>query len=247
MAYENSFSYSSVLKGAPLKSSFQYVKPEKVTAYEIGYRGAIGSLSIDLNSYYNVYKGFIGPKTVVVPLYGKADLSDINPAVKQPNALIALSNGDYKAFQVYTNTDANIKSYGVGAGLSARILNYYTFSLNYTWSKYKFDQSTDPDYKAGFNTPEHKIKASLGNPEVLKNLGFNISLRWNNDYLWESSFQSAVVPSSTVVDAQINHSIPKLKSVVKLGGTNIGGHEYFSAPGTGHIGSLFYASWTFSL
>jgi outer membrane receptor protein involved in Fe transport len=246
-AYENSFSYSSVLKGTPLKSNFQYVQPEKVIAYEIGYRGAIGSFSIDLNSYYNNYNDFIGPKTVVVPLYGKADLLDINPVVKQPNALIALSSGDYKAFQVYTNTGVDIKSYGIGAGLSARILNNYNVNLNYTWSKYIFDQLADPDYKAGFNAPEHKIKASVGNPEVFKNFGFNVNLRWNNEYLWESSFQSAMVPSSTVLDAQINYSIPKLKSMVKLGGANIGGHEYFSAPGTGYIGSLYYASWVFGL
>jgi iron complex outermembrane receptor protein len=246
-AYENAFSYSSVLKGAPQKSNFKYVQPEIVIAYEIGYRGTIGSLSIDLNSYYNNYNGFIGPKTLVVPLYGNADLLDINPVVKQPNALIALSSGDYKAFQVYTNTDADIKSYGIGAGLSTRIFNDYNFNLNYTWSKYIFDQLTDPDYKAAFNTPEHKIKASIGNPAVFKNFGFNVNLRWNNDYLWESSFQNAIVPSSTVVDAQISYTIPKLKSVIKIGGANIGGQEYFSAPGTGHTGSLYYASWSLSL
>ncbi len=246
-AYENAFSYSSVLKGAPKKSNFKYVQPERVIAYEVGYRGAVGVLSIDLNSYYNMYHGFIGPKTVVVPLYGNADLSDINPTIKQPNALIALSSGDYKAFQVYTNTDADIKSYGIGAGMSTRIFNNYNLNLNYTWSKYIFDQLTDPDYKAAFNTPEHKIKASIGNPAVFKNFGFNVNVRWNNDYLWESSFQSAVVPSSTVVDAQINYTIPKLKSTVKLGGANIGGKEYFSAPGTGHTGSLYFASWTISL
>ncbi|MEI7831308.1 MAG: TonB-dependent receptor [Prolixibacteraceae bacterium] len=246
-AYENAFSYSSVLKGTPQKSNFKYVLPEKVIAYEIGYRGAIGSFSIDLNSYYNKYNGFIGPKTVVVPLYGKADLSDINSVVKQPNALIALSSGDYKAFQVYTNTDADIRSYGIGAGLSTRIFIDYNVNVNYTWSKYTFEQSTDPDYKAAFNTPEHKIKASIGNPAVFKNFGFNVNLRWNNDYLWESSFQSAIVPSSTVVDSQISYTMPKLKSVIKIGGANIGGQEYFSAPGTGHTGSLYYASWTIRL
>ncbi|MEK7718674.1 MAG: TonB-dependent receptor [Bacteroidota bacterium] len=246
-AYDNSFSYSSILKGTPQKSNFKYVQPEKVAAFEIGYRGAFESLSIDLSSYYNKYKDFIGNKTVVVPLYGKADLSDVNPVVKQPNALIALSAGDYKPFQVYTNTAAEVTSYGIAAGLIYKIFGNYNFGLNYTWSKFKFDQSSDPDYKAGFNTPEHKVKASLGNSNVFKNFGFNVNLRWNTEYYWESSFQDANVPSSTVFDAQINYSIPKWKSVIKIGGANIGGHEYTSAPGTGYIGSQYFASWTLSL
>ncbi len=246
-AYENAFSYSSILKGAPQKSNFHYVQPEKVAAYEIGYRGAIGRISMDLSSYYNKYNDFIGNKTVVVPLYGKADLSDIHPVVKQPNALIALSSGDYKPFQVYTNTNSEVSSYGIGAGLSSEIFDHYMVGLNYTWSKFNFDQASDPDYEAGFNTPEHKIKASVGNPNVFKNFGFNVNIRWNTEYLWESSFQDAMVPSSTVLDAQINYSILKWKSVIKLGGANIGGHEYSSAPGTGYIGSQYFASWTFIL
>lgn len=246
-AYENSFSLSSVLAGAPKKSGFEYVKPEKVKAYEIGYRGAFGHVSIDLSGYYNQYADFIGNKTVLVPYYGKADFSDIHPVVKQPNALIALGNGDYKPFQVYTNSETEISSYGVGVGLSAKIFEDYSLGLNYTWSKFDFDQSTDPDYKASFNTPEHKIKASVGNPNVFKNFGFNVNLRWNDEYLWESSFIDAMVPSNSVVDAQISYSIPKLKTAIKLGGANIGGNEYFSAPGTGHIGSQYYASLTVNL
>lgn len=246
-AYENSFSYSSILKGAPQKSNFHYVQPEKVEAYEIGYRGVLRLVSIDLSGYYNKYKDFIGNKTVVVPLYGKADFSDIHPVVKQPNALIALANEDYKPFQVYTNTDAEISSYGITAGLSSKIFDNYNIGLNYTWSKFDFDQSTDPDYKAGFNTPEHKIKVSVGNSDIFKNFGFNVNLRWNSEYLWESSFIDGMVPANTVVDAQINYSLPKLKSVIKLGGANIGGNEYFSAPGAGYIGSQYFASWTFSL
>jgi hypothetical protein len=56
-----------------------------------------------------------------------------------------------------------------------------------------------------------------------------------------------MVPANSVVDAQVNYSIRKWKSIIKIGATNIGGHEYFSAPGTGHIGSQYYATWTVNL
>ncbi len=251
-AYENAFSYSSILAKTYKKSDFKYVQPERVKAYELGYRGAFQGISIDLSGYYNQYTDFIGNKTVLVPYYGKADLSDITPLPTQlggptPTALIALNNGDYKPFQVYTNSKAEISSYGIGIGLSKKIFGDYELGVNYTWAKFDFDQSTDPDYKAGFNTPEHKFKASFGSPHVIKDLGFNINYRWNGEYFWESSFIDATVPSYSVFDAQVNYSIRKWKSVIKIGATNIGSHEYFSAPGTGHIGSQYYATWTVNL
>ena len=46
------------------------VEQEKVTAYDIGYRGKVGPITVDLNAYYNNYEGFIANKTVVVPNNG---------------------------------------------------------------------------------------------------------------------------------------------------------------------------------
>ena len=47
-----------------------------------------------------------------------------------------------------------------------------------------------------------------------------------------------------VVDAQINFTLPSWKSVVKIGATNIGNNEYFTAFGSGFIGTQYYISWT---
>jgi hypothetical protein len=53
-----------------------------------------------------------------------------------------------------------------------------------------------------------------------------------------------MVDSRSVVDAQINYTIPKWKSLIKIGGANIAGKEYYSVPGVGKIGSQYYISWT---
>jgi len=116
--------------------------------------------------------------------------------------------------------------------------------LNYTLAKFDFDQASDPDYEASFNTPEHKVKFSFGNPSLFDNFGFNVNVRWNDEYLWESTFADAIIPANTVLDAQVNYSLPKWKSTFKVGGANIGGNEYLSAPGIGSIGSQYYVSWT---
>ena len=53
-----------------------------------------------------------------------------------------------------------------------------------------------------------------------------------------------MIKSATVIDAQVNYGIPKLKSVVKLGAANIGGKEYYQVIGAGLIGQQYFASWT---
>ena len=64
------------------------------------------------------------------------------------------------------------------------------------------------------------------------------------DFHLKATFADGQIPSYTVLDAQVNYAVPNLKSVFKLGGSNILGQEYFSAIGTGAVGSIFYLSWT---
>jgi hypothetical protein len=239
-AYENAFSAESVTNGAPTKAEVSLVQPERVTAYELGYRGLVKAgeknIIIDLSGYYNSYQDFIAGKNVITPFYGTVGDNSLS--------LAALQNGDFAVFQTYTNSAADINSYGASIGLNTKIFNNFDFGLSYTYAKFDFDQSSDPDFEAGFNTPEHKVKVQFGNTNLFKNVGFNVNLRWQNAFVWESTFLDATVDGRTVIDAQINYSVPKIKSVFKIGGANIGGQEYFSAPGVGAIGSQYYISWT---
>lgn len=85
---------------------------------------------------------------------------------------------------------------------------------------------------------------SFGKTEVVKNLGFNVAWRWSDNYFWEASFGDGEIPAFNVLDAQVNYKIPSLKSTFKLGATNLLQDEYFTAFGTGFIGSQYYISWT---
>ena len=112
-------------------------------------------------------------------------------------------------------------------------------------SKFEFDQAANPDFEAGFNTPEHKIKVQFGKADLFKNFGFNINARWQDEYRWESTFVDGTIKARSVIDAQINYRVPSWNnSVFKLGGANLSGQEYLSAPGVGAIGSQYYLSWT---
>ncbi len=239
-AYENAFSAASVTAGAPTKANVELVKPERVTAYEVGYRGLVTPgdqrITVDLSVYYNSYEDFIAGKNVITPFYGTVGDNTLS--------LAALQNGDFTVFQTYTNSAADISSYGATIGLNTKIFDGFNVGLNYTYAKFDFDQASDPDFEAGFNTPEHKVKFQFGKRDLFENFGFNVNVRWQDEYLWESTFLDATIDSRTVIDAQVNYRIPSWKSVIKLGGANLTGQEYLSAPGVGAIGSQYYLSWT---
>ncbi|WP_282053714.1 TonB-dependent receptor [Maribacter luteus] len=235
-AYENAYSATSVELGAPEAVNTPLVKPEKVTALELGYRGQLGQVVIDISGYYNDYQDFISQKIVLAPKYGEAGDGGLS--------LLALQNGDYQPFNVYTNSLADISSYGVTAGIEAQVFGNFDFGVNYTFSDFDFDETSDPDFQPQFNTPKHKVKASFGNTELFENFGFNVNYRWTDTYLWENSFATGDIPSFSVLDAQVNYTVPSIKSTFKLGASNLLGEEYVTAVGTGYIGSQFYLSWT---
>ncbi|MDO6471201.1 TonB-dependent receptor [Maribacter sp. 1_MG-2023] len=242
-AYENSYSLSSVNElsqtGNPAVleiSNPDIITPEQVASVEVGYRGKIDKLIIDFSTYYNKYKDFISQEVVIAPLYGVVGDGGLSVA--------AVANGDFQAYSTYTNSDADVNSYGASLALSMKVLGNYDLEGSYTYTKLDFDREANPNLQLNFNTPEHKFKASFGNTELFENFGFNVSYRYSDNYFWEATFAQGVVPEFHNVDAQINYSVPSIKSTFKVGGTNILGDEYYTAVGTGFIGSMYYLSWT---
>ncbi len=234
-AYENAYSTSSLQAGAPQAVNTPLVKPEEITAFEVGYRAQVNRFTIDLSGYYNSYSDFLANTTTAVPFYGEAGDGGLS--------LLALQNGDYQIYQTYTNSDAAINSYGGTVGVDTKIGNF-DLGVNYTFAELDIDEGKYPDLRTNFNTPKHKVKASFGNAALFKNFGFNVNYRWSDSYYWEASFADGDIPAFTVLDAQINYSVPSIKSVFKVGGSNLLGDEYFSAIGTGNVGSIYYVSWT---
>ena len=250
MAYSNAYTLTSVQAfgasgnvGDLKVANIGLVKPEQVQAFEAGYRTVVqNDLSIDINGYYNIYNDFMNTSRVITPYYGTAGTNTADPSVLLSYA--ALANGDRRVYQVYTNTTAKITSLGFGVGLSKKVYKDFELGVNYNYAQFDFDQSEDPSFVAGFNTPKHRIKGSFGNAKVTKNLGFNVNVRWNTEYLWQSSFGDGMIPENTVLDAQINYGLPKLKSVIKVGATNLFGKDYLQVVGAGMIGQMWFASWT---
>ncbi|MEM9142782.1 MAG: TonB-dependent receptor [Bacteroidota bacterium] len=241
--YENSFSISSVQAfsqsgdvGDLVVANPGVITPEQVTAFELGYRGQLGKFTVDLSGYYNTFDDFIATERVFVTF--SRDVTDLATSAQE------IASGDSQVFQAYTNSEAEIESYGATLGISTKVLGGFDLGANYTFVDFEFDEASDPDFRPGFNTPQHKVKASFGHEELFPNFGFNVNYRWSDAFFWQASFADGDVPAYTVLDAQINYAVPGIKSVFKVGGSNILGDEYFTVVGGGLVGSIYYVSWT---
>ena len=242
-AYNNAYTIPSVqafaASGDPTVldiAEIELVKPERVQAFELGYRSVINNdLSVDISGYYNNYNDFLNQARVITPYYG---------AVGTPESFQAIANGDTRVFQIYTNSRTKVTSRGFGIGLSKKVYKNYEVGANYNFAEFTFDQAEDPSFIPGFNTPKHRVKASFGNPTAIGNFGFNVNVRWNTEYLWQSSFSEGIVPENTVVDLQVSYAFKKLKSVLKFGAANFLGEDYIQVVGAGAIGQQYFASWT---
>jgi iron complex outermembrane recepter protein len=118
---------------------------------------------------------------------------------------------------------------------------------NYNWNV--LQKAPDPSqFLSEFNTPEHKFNMSFGNRRVTDNLGFNFNYRWQTKFLWQSSFTlpaNGYVPSYGTLDAQVTYKISSMKSMLKLGGSNILNQRYIQSLGGPTIGAIYYISITF--
>ena len=243
-AFNNSFSASSVqamaATGNPAllqASGVEYVEAERLQSIEFGYRAKLSrTFIIDANIYRNAYENFISTEAVISPYYGQVGDNSLS--------ILAIANGDFETYSAYTNADAEVESWGATFGMSTKIFKNYDLSANYTKSVLEFDEELYPDFSTYWNTPEHKVKVQFGNTSLFENVGFNVAWRWFSDFYWESTFGNGDVPATHVIDAQINFTLPKLKSTIKIGGANIGSQEYYTAFGSGFIGQQYYISWT---
>jgi outer membrane receptor protein involved in Fe transport len=217
------------------------VQPEEILAYEVGYRGAFKGFTVDASFFFNNYNDFIANKNVLTPLVGSTkDLTTFSGAAD-------VAQGNTQAFQVFTNSQADITSKGFTIGVTKSVFGNYELQANYDFNEFDFDRESDPDFRPGFNTPKHRVKASLSNSALFKNFGFNVSWRWFDSYFWQASFGDGYVPAANVVDAQVSYNLPVLRSSIKIGVSNLLNDEYQTAIGPGLIGAQYFASWKFDL
>jgi iron complex outermembrane recepter protein len=210
----------------------EYIKPESLKSYELGYKSVIGSnFLIDWNLYYTEYKDFIGGDDVVSKL----------PTTHQGDPLPA-----GKIFSPYRNESEKVTSTGMGLGITYNFLKGYSVFGNYNWASFDVEEEPGSSFRAGFNTPENKFSIGLAkSPQRGGNLGFSVNYRYQDAFLWQSDFGDWTVPEFGVFDAQVTYKLTNLSSLLKVGGTNLLGGDYRTNFGGPFVGQTYYIAITF--
>jgi outer membrane receptor protein involved in Fe transport len=230
-------SYNAYLAGGSTDESLlrevyvPYIGPEQLRSFEIGYKGIFSNtFMIDLNAYHTSYTDFIGGEDYVL----KEDTQHQGEVV--PRGTV---------YSAYVNFPEDVTSLGVGLGLTYNLPSNFTLNGSYTYATFDDNSEANSAFRAGFNTPENKFSVGIGNRKLTDNLGFNVNFRWQDEFLWQSDFGSWNVPSFGQVDAQISYKVSPIKTIIKLGGTNIAGKDYRTNLGGPYVGQQYYISLTF--
>lgn len=214
-----------------VETNVPYIQPEQLKAFEVGYKGLFNQkLMIDANFYYNIYNDFIGTDFV----------ASKTRSVHQGTPLLPGT-----IFSLYSNSPEEVTSYGIGLGFTYNLPKNYSINANYNYADFSQDNIEGRIFNAGFNTPNNKFSVGISNRKLTKNLGFNINYRWQEGFEWFSSFGEWFVPEFGVLDAAVSYRMPTIKSVLKIGGTNLGGNDYRTNLGGPFVGQMYYVSITF--
>jgi iron complex outermembrane recepter protein len=229
-------------------------RPEQIKSFEVGYRSVLfdNTLVIDIDAYTNIYDGFLGQVEVAVPyLPDNIDPKKAYPATQVSvssdtaiySALAVNRQGRQVRYRVYTNARNTYNNYGTSVGITYNFYKKFTVAANVNYNNITANKEKDV-FVTGFNTPKWATNLSFSNREVVKNLGFNIVWRWQDSFLWESPLANGTIPAYSNIDAQVTYRLPKIKSTVKLGGTNIFNDRYVQYAAGPTIGGLYYIAVT---
>jgi len=208
--------------------------PEKAFASEISYDGIYlnNRMVVNATYYLNHYRDFIGFKLGLrVPFFQGFP-------------------GTPRIFRFSANADDVTITTGFSTGISYYFSDNLTFNGNYSWNR--IIQLRDDPLIPAYNTPEHKFNLRFSATEVnvlgIPNWNWGITLRWISGYTFESSPQfTGRIPEQYFVNAQITKNFPKLKSFVKLAGSNLLNRTQNGLYGGPNVGRFAYVAWGFRL
>jgi len=201
---------------------YKEFKPENMQSFEIGYKGLIGKkLMVDVYAYAGHYEDFLGRN-----------------ALFQPK--------DNQVYSTVVNSSTKVRTHGFGLGFDYQLpKNFSAFFNSYS------DVITDvpSGFQSFFNTPKYRLNIGFANSGLGKgqHFGFNAMLHWQDAFMWDGELANGPVDAFTSVDAQVSYRIPKIKSMVKLGGSNIFNHYYKNAFANPQVGGLYYISFGYNL
>lgn len=225
------FTLESVQAGAPQAYTFREFKPEKIIAFEIGYKALVANkLMIDAYVYTNTFRNFNGSQVLI-----KSTTQEV--------------------FSIPVNYDQDIKSWGWALGLDYNLPQQFVVGGNISYNELS-NQEDLGNFQAMYNTPKVRYNLYVANRNIARsNFSANVTWRWQDSFIWSSSFVGPVVralnlgeiPAFGTLDAQVSKFFPQPKVTVKIGGSNLLQNAYVQSWGNPTVGAQWYASIGYNL
>jgi iron complex outermembrane recepter protein len=227
-----------------VKSNVPLLKPERVKTFEIGYKGLFqNKFIVDVNYYFSSYNDFILNQVVMQPQHPV-----LGPdGTINPEAAADLLNGNSHLFQLYSNASDRVTTQGATLGLTYLLPKHYSIGANATWADFNL-RDADPNDIPAFNTPTYRTTVTFSNSKITDNIGFNVAWRWQDAYDWVGTFNQlrpGRIDAYSIVDAQVSYKALPIKSIVKVGASNLFNKQIYDAYGSPSIGAIYYVSIVF--
>jgi outer membrane receptor protein involved in Fe transport len=228
---------------------FGEFKTEKVTSFEVGYKALFGNrLFLDMYYYYSVYNDFLAEIdfTQAVPNGLTQDPGAFNPNSPEGQDAIINQTVPLQSYGFDVNADGNVKAHGFAIGADYVLGRGYTLGGNMAFNELISEKDLQRQgFSAGFNTPKWRYNIQFRNRQVTDRIGFNLTYRWQDAFVWESAIGEGVIPAFGTLDAQVSYRIPDLRTIVKFSGSNILNKRHTTSFANPSLGAIYMVSFTF--
>ncbi len=226
----NTYTLSSYLAGSPQVYQAKEWKPERIVSSEIGYKGLFANkFLVDAYWYSSTYNNFSAGQQVID------------------------ANGQVYSFPA--NIDGKVKTGGWGLGIDWKFAGNFTIGANFSNNEVKSVEGNDINVRTlGYNTPKMRATYTFANNNIGKSgFGFNIAYRTQDAFVWQSTIvnpvvnqqQQSIIPAFSTLDIAVTKRLPALKTLLKVGGSNLTGNEYTTSWANPTIGRTLFISLTF--
>jgi hypothetical protein len=182
-------------------------------------------MMVDMYGYVNTYNGFLATQLLARP----------NPD----------GSSATERFSTTVSTDDPLTAFGWALGVDYILNKGYILSGNVSNNDLESLDDRPVSFQSRFNTPNYRFNFSLSNREVIDRVGFSVSYRWQDEFLWEANFGRGQVDAFGTLDAQVSYKIPSIKSTVKVGGSNLLNDYYTTGFGNPAVGGIYFVSLNF--
>lgn len=214
---------------------------EEVNTVEVGYKGvAAKDLVFDLSYYYSYYRDFVVPNQGLI--------SNTDGSLPTLQQVQAAAPSRFQNLQLPTriivvsgNLDLLVRSQGALASVTYTASPIVSLTGNYSLNVLENPESEVPFY----NTSKHKF--NVGAFGMLHHFGYRLNYHWAEGHRFYTSFADGYLRNQQSLDANVYYALPKLKTTLEIGGSNLLDSYNVQIYGGPQISRLVYAGLSVSV